>query len=236
MSLPRVAPVVPGIGIPLGVPVEAVDAAGAAAGVALTLVAGNAEPTWLNAGAVEAQLCGTESMPSEAARPTPAVTWAVLIPDMPKTLVPGPKPLPTANPNDGRWLPKRPAVGPVDCMSEPAEMPRVDIDATEPVPDAKLILEVSAVGNEAAVAHDAAGDVDDVADAIDEVAVASPGATLYAAVPSWPDSTELSWLDITELSWPDSRELSWPDMMELSWPDSRELSWVDSMELSCDTV
>jgi hypothetical protein len=43
------------------------------AGVALMLVAGNAEPTWLRAGAAEAQLCGTERMPGEAARPTFAV-------------------------------------------------------------------------------------------------------------------------------------------------------------------
>ena len=59
------------IGIPLSMPT---GSPGDTAGVALTLVPGNAEPTWLNAGAAEAQLCGTESVPSEAARPTPAVT------------------------------------------------------------------------------------------------------------------------------------------------------------------
>ena len=221
----------PSIGIPLGVPP---GPPGAAAGVALALVPGNAEPTWLNAGAVEAQLCGTESMPSEAARPTPAVTWALPIPGTPKTLVPEPKPLPTANPN-AEWLPKTPAVGPTDCMSEPAEpnaeMPKVDIDAAEPVPDARLVPDVSAVGNEARVAHDDAGDDDDE-DAIDEVAEASPCARLGAvAVVSWVDSMELSWVDITELSWVDISELNWLDSRELNWVDIIELIW-DSMELS----
>jgi hypothetical protein len=68
------------------------------AGVALVLAAGSAGPTWLNTGAVEAQLCGTESMPSEAARPTFAVMATPPISGVAKTPVPELKPLPSAYP------------------------------------------------------------------------------------------------------------------------------------------
>jgi hypothetical protein len=242
LSLPRCAVGLPVIGIPPGwLP----DPTGAAADVALTLVAGNAEPTGLNAGAAEVQPCGTESIPSWAARPTLAVIWALLIPDMPNMPVPELKPLPTANPNVWKWLPNRPAVGPTDCMSEPADMPKVDIDATEPLPDARP---ESAMGNEVAAVHDDSDDEDDV----DVVAEASAGSTSDPAAvvsgadiiePTWLDITELSWLDITELSWPDSRELNSVDIIELIWDsmelsgvDIRELSWLDSRELACDAV
>src|SRR5208283_1985045 len=175
-ELPVLRVALPGIGIPLGVPPGPPVAA---AGAALALAPGSAEPTWLNAGAAEAQPCGTESMPSEVARPTLAVTAVLPIPGAPKALVPEPKPSPTANP---KWLPKTPAVGPTDGMSEPAEpnadMPKVDIPAAEPVPDTRLAPDVSAVGNEARVAHDDAGDDDDE-DAI-EVAEASPCTRLGA--------------------------------------------------------
>ena len=67
--MPRVA--LGSIGIPLSVPT---GSPGDTAGVALTLVAGNAEPTWLNSGAAEAQLCGTESVASGAARGVGAPT------------------------------------------------------------------------------------------------------------------------------------------------------------------
>ena len=66
--MPRVA--LGSIGIPLSMP----SGPAGTAGVALAPEPGNAEATWLNAGAAEAQLCGTESVPSEAARPRPAVT------------------------------------------------------------------------------------------------------------------------------------------------------------------
>jgi len=240
LSLPRCAVGLPVIGIPPGwLP----DPTGAAGGVALMLVAGNAEPTGLNAGAAEVQPCGTESIPSWAARPTLAVIWAVLMPDMPSMPVPELKPLPTANPNVWKWLPNRPVVGATDCMSEPADMPKVDIDATEPLPDARP---ESAVGNEVAAAQDGS-DEDDV-----EVAEASPGSTSDpAAVVSgaditeliWLDIIELIWLDISELIWPDSSELNWVDIIELIWDvmelsgvEIRELSWLDSRELACDAV
>jgi hypothetical protein len=68
------------------------------AGVALAPVAGNTEETWLNAGAAEAQPCGTDNTPSEAARPTPAVTAAFPMPTEPNMPVPEPTPLPSAGP------------------------------------------------------------------------------------------------------------------------------------------
>jgi hypothetical protein len=73
-------------------------AAAPAAGVALTLLAGNADETWLNAGAAEVQPCGTDNAPSDAARPTPAVTAAFPIPPEPNTPVPEPIPLPRLDP------------------------------------------------------------------------------------------------------------------------------------------
>ena len=77
--------------------------AAANAGVALTPALGMTEETWLNAGAAEAQPCGTDSTPSEAARPTLAVIAALLIlaepiPAEPNAPVPEPIPLPIAEP------------------------------------------------------------------------------------------------------------------------------------------
>ena len=81
-------------------------------------------------------------------------------PNMP---VPEPTPLPSADPN---------------LMSELAEplidMPEVDIDADEPVPDARLVPDVSAVNDDVRVVNDESGDADDVDD-IDEAVEASPG-------------------------------------------------------------
>jgi hypothetical protein len=93
LPVPRAA--LASIGIPLGTPP---GPPAAAAGVALMLAAGNAEPTWLQAGAADAQLCGTESMPSEAARPTFALTVTLPISGGTKTPVPELKPLPSAYP------------------------------------------------------------------------------------------------------------------------------------------
>lgn len=161
-----------GIGIPRSVPP---GLPGATAGVALTLVPGSSEPTWLNAGAAEAQLCGTDSMPSEAARPTPADTAAFPIPGVPSM----PVPLPSADPNDWSWLPAMLAAAPTDCMSELAGMPEVDIDPDEPVADARLMPDVSAVDDEVRVDS---GNVDE--DDIDEAAEASPalGTTALSGV------------------------------------------------------
>lgn len=170
MPVPRVA--LASIGIPPSVPP---GPPGITAGVALALVTGNAGATWLNAGAAEAQLCGTESMPTEAARPAPAVTAALPMPGAPTTPVPEPKPLPSAEPNAWNWWPKMLAAGPTDRMSAPAEpiieRPEVDIDAPEPAPDARLVPDVSTVDDEVRVVNN--DDVDDVDD-IDEADEARP--------------------------------------------------------------
>ncbi len=154
---------------------------GDTAGVALTLAPGNAEPTWLNAGAAAAQLCGTESVPSEAARPTPAVTWALPRPE--------PKPLPRVNPNIRIWLARTADLGPTDPTSEPAEpiaeRPRVDIDVAEPVPEARLMPEVSAVDDDVRVVNSDSGDADDeddIEEAIEASSAIASGATTWSAV------------------------------------------------------
>jgi hypothetical protein len=165
LPVPRIA--LASIGIPPSVPP---GPPGTTAGVAPALVTGNAEATWLNAGAAEAQPCGTESMPTEAARPTPAVT-ALPIPGAPKTPVPEPKPLPTADPNAWNWLPKMLAAGPTDRMSAPGEpiieMPDVDIDAPEPVPDTRLVPDVSAVDDDVRVVNNDVDEVDDIDEAVE---------------------------------------------------------------------
>jgi hypothetical protein len=207
------------IGSPLGVPP---GPPGVTGGIALVLVAGNAELTWLKAGAAEVQPCGTESMPSEAARPTPALT-ALFIPGAAKPPVPELKPLPNAYPSAWNWLSAMLAVWPTDCMNElvmpVVEMPIVDIEPTELVPDARLVAAVEEIVN----------DVEDE-DVIDEVAVASPGSTLDIAVVSGVDITELSGVDITELSGVDTIELSGVDTTELSGVDTTELSGVDTAD------
>lgn len=171
---------------------------GDAAGVALTLAPGNAEPTWLNAGAAEAQLCGTESGPSEAARPTPAVTWALPIPDAPKAPVPEPKPLPSVNPNIRIWLARTADLGPTDPTSEPAEpiteRPKVDIDVAEPVP--RLMPEVSAVDDDVRVVNTDSGDADDEDDIEEAIEASSASASGAQTGVSGVDSAKLSGEDI----------------------------------------
>lgn len=207
LPVPRVA--LPSIGIPPGVPPGPLAAT---AGAALPLMPGSAEPTWLNEGAAEVQLCGTESMPSEAARPTLALT-VLLIPGAPKTPVPEPKPLPSVYPNGWNWLPKTLATGLID-------MPELDIDPDEPIPDTRDIPDVSPLDDDIRLVNDDSGDVDDEDD-IDEAVEANPCTRLGAvAVVSWVDSIEVIWVDITELS----------------WLPSRELIWLPSRELICDAV
>ena len=93
--MPRAALELASIGIPLGVPP---GPPGMTAGVALALVAGSAEPTWLSPGAAEAQLCGTESGPRMAARPTFALMVTLPISGGATTPAPELKPWPSAYP------------------------------------------------------------------------------------------------------------------------------------------
>lgn len=163
------------IGIPPSVPP---GPPGVTAGVAPTgLAPDSVAATDLNAGAAVAQFCGTDNGPSEAARPRLAVTAGLPIPGVPRMPVPEPKPLPSVDPKDWNWLPKKLAVGPTDRMSElalaKAEMPEVDIDADEPVPDARLVPDMSAVVGDVRVVNDESGDIADADDDIDEAVEAA---------------------------------------------------------------
>jgi hypothetical protein len=80
------------------------------------LAAANAEATWLNAGAAEAHPCGTDNTPSEAARPTPAVTAVPVIPGELKAPAPEPQPPLSADPNACNPLPKT-------LVADPVELP-----------------------------------------------------------------------------------------------------------------
>ena len=129
------------------------------------LAPGNAEATWLNAGAAEVQPWGTDNAPSEAARPAVAVT---AVPPMPGELTaPAPElaPVLSADPNTWNPLPKALVADPIEFMSEPAEpsieMPEVAIEADEAVPDTRLVPDVSAVDDDVRVVKDDSGDVDD---------------------------------------------------------------------------
>lgn len=183
---PPVARVVLGsIGIPLSAP----SGPAGTAGVALALAAGNAEPTWLNAGAAEAQPCGTESVPSEAARPTPAVTWALPVPA--KAPLPEPNPLPSDSPNVRIWLARTADLGPRDPANEPADpiadRPEVDIDADEPEPETRLIP---------VVVRNDRGDVDDEDDIEEAIEASSASALGSATLVSGVDIAKLSGVDI----------------------------------------
>lgn len=158
------------------------------------LAAGSAEGTWLNAGAAEVQPWGTDSTPSEAARPALAVTAASPIPDELKAPVPEPTPLLSVVPNAPNPLPKAPVAGPNELISEPAVprvvRPDVNIDADDAVPDTRLVPEVTAVEDEDRVVKDDSGDVeveDDVA--ADASPCSAPG---IAALLSGADNIELS--------------------------------------------
>ena len=129
------------------------------------LALGNAEATWLNAGAAEVQPWGTDNAPSEAARPAAAVT---AVPPMPGELTaPAPElaPVLSADPNAWNPLPKALVADPIEFMSEPAEpsveMPEVAIEADEAVPDTRLVPDVSAVDDDVRVVKDDSGDVED---------------------------------------------------------------------------
>ena len=180
-----------------GAPNGAPGPPGTTGGVAPSpLPAGNAEATWLNAGAAAVHPCGTDNAPSEAARPTPAVTAA---PPMPGELMaPAPElaPVLSADPNTWNPLPKALVADPIEFMSEPAEpsveMPEVAIDADEAVPDTRLVPDVRAVDDDVRVVKDERGDVEVEDDAIVDAnpgrtpgtAAELNGATVWAPVPA----------------------------------------------------
>jgi hypothetical protein len=78
---------------PTGGPNGVAGLAGTTGGVAPgELPPGNAEASWLNAGAAEVQPWGIDNAPSEAARPAVAVTAVPPMPDALNALAPEPTP------------------------------------------------------------------------------------------------------------------------------------------------
>ncbi len=150
-----------------------------------TLLAGNdAADTWLNAGAAEAQLCGTDSTPSEAARPTPAVT-ALFMPAELNAPVPEPNPLPSSDPQVE--LVKAPAIGVTECMSVFAELrtdrPAEDIVA-DPVADAIVadsVADAMPVPDVTAAVVEVTPDTVDTGEDVTEVVAVVVDATLDTA-------------------------------------------------------
>jgi hypothetical protein len=199
---------------------------GATGGVASNpLAAGIAEATWLKAGAAEVQPWGTDNMPSEAARPAPAVT-AFPIPTEPNMLVPEPTPPPSVDPKAWSWLLKVLAAGLTEFMSPLVElsivMAEVPIDAPDPAPDATPVPDVRA-------ADDDSGKVDDEDDVVVAVTAATCASALGAAAaePSGADTAEVSGVDTAEVSGVDTAEAS---------GDTAEVSGVDTAEASGATV
>jgi hypothetical protein len=154
------------------------------------LAPGNAEGTWLNAGAAEAQPWGTDNTPSVAALPTPAVT---AVPGELTTPASEPRPGFSADPNAWNPLPKALVVDPIEFIAEPAEP---SIDAGEAMPEARLVPDVSAVDDEVRAVKDS-GEVDDV----DVIAVdASASVALGSAADVSGDNAELSGVVTAEVS------------------------------------
>jgi len=187
-ELPVLRVALPSIGIPLGVPPGPPVAV---AGAALALAPGSAEPTWLTAGAFGAQLCGTESMPSEAARPAVAVTE---VPPMPGELnAPAPEPTPVliTDPDIWKLWANVAVAGPNVFISEPAEpsieTPEADIDMDEAAPETRLVPDVTA-DDDVRVVKDERGDVEVEVEAIVDAtpgrAAELSGATVWAPVPA----------------------------------------------------
>lgn len=157
--------------------------------------AGNAEATWLNAGAEEVQPWGTDNAPSEAARPVVADTVAPPRPGGLKAPAPEPTPVLSADPYTRTLLVSVAVAGLTEFISGPAEpsieTPEVTIDADEAAPEVRLVPDDAAVEDVRVVKEDS-GDVEDVDDAIVDarpckavgIAAALSGDTVWAAVPA----------------------------------------------------
>ena len=157
------------------------------------LARGNAEGTWLNAGAAEAQPWGTDNAPSVAALPIPAVTAVPPMPGELKTPAPEPRPGFSGNPNTWNPLPKALVVDPIEFMAEPAG-PSID----EAEPETRLVPDVNAVDDELRAVKDDSGEVEDVDDvAVDASASAALGS---AADVSGVDNAELSGVVTADVS------------------------------------
>jgi len=155
--------------------------------------AGNAEATWLNAGAAEVQPWGTDIAPSDAARPAVAVT---AVPPKPGELnAPAPEPTPVliTDPDIWKLWANVPVAVPNAFISEPAEpsieTPEVAIDPDEAAPETRLVPDVTA-DDDVRVVKDERGDVevevedDAIVDANPGSAAELSGATVWAPVPA----------------------------------------------------
>jgi len=138
---------------------------------------GNAEATWLNAGAAEVQPWGTDNAPSEAARPAVADTVEPPRPDELKAPAPEPTPVLIADPDVWKLLANVPVAEPNVFISGPAEpsseAPEVTIDADEAAPETRLVPDVTAVDD----VRDDSGDVvdDDDENIVDASPCRAPG-------------------------------------------------------------
>jgi hypothetical protein len=184
------------IGVPIG-PVGGAPGAADGAAPSPPVAPGNAEETWLNAGAAEAQPWGTDNAPSVAALPIFAVTAVSPIPVEPNAPAPEPRPGFSADPNTWNPSPKALVVGPIEFITEAAEP---SIDAGDAIPDTRLVPDVTAVDDVLRAVNVDNGDVDDVDD-VTETADASPCTPAGIAA-------ELSGVDNIELSGVDSAEVS----------------------------
>lgn len=156
---------------------------------------GNAEATWLNAGAAEVQPWGTDNAPSEAARPALADTVEPPRPDELNAPAPGPTPVLRADPDSRKLLASVAVAGPNEFISGAAEPSvetlEVTIDADEAAPVTTLVPEVTAVEDVRVVKEDS-GDVEDGDDAIVDarpckapgITAVLSGDTVWAPVPA----------------------------------------------------
>jgi hypothetical protein len=143
---------------------------------------GNAEATWLNAGAAEVQPWGTDNAPSDAARPAVAV---MAVPPMPGELnAPAPEPTPVliTDPDIWKLLANVAVAGPTGFISEPAEpsieTPEVAIDTDEAALETRLVPDVDAV-DDVRVVKDESGDVEDEDEAIVDASPCRPPGCPY---------------------------------------------------------
>jgi hypothetical protein len=164
-------------------------------GVVTRAPPGNAEGTWLNAGAAEVQPWGTDIAPSDAARPALAVTAVPPKPGELNAPAPEPSPVLITDPDIWKLWPNVAVTGPNVFISEPAEpsieTPEVAIDTDEAAPETRLVPDVTAV-DDVRVVKDESGDVEDEDEAIVDAspcrapgtAAELSGATVWVPVPA----------------------------------------------------
>jgi len=164
--------------------------AGATGGVRRGPPAGNAEATWLNAGAAEVQPWGTDNAPSEAARPAVAATT---VPGELNAPTPEPAPVLITDPDIWKLLANVAVAGPnvfISELDEPSiETPDVAIDTDEAAPETRLVPDAV---DDVRVVKDERGDVEDEDEAIVDAnpgrapgaAAELNGATVWAPVPA----------------------------------------------------